>query len=83
MADSECSEDYDGDMFFEGADVRKVPDVKTLVAEQVRMRAHRNDANTAEQISQHPNQMVSMMGDQQQQELLGPSLQGQQNQLHP
>ena len=65
MADSECSEDYDGDMFFEGADVKVVPEVGKLDEERKRMLAHRNDTNTALQISQHPNQMMNMMGNQQ------------------
>lgn len=70
--DSDCSEDYDTDMFFEGLQLRKVPSQKELVASQKAMLFQRGGENniTIQQISQHPNQNVAMMEREQQQELL-------------
>ena len=46
MEDSECSEDYDKDMFFEGNDLRNVPSNQELVNEQKNMLLQRGENNS-------------------------------------
>lgn len=67
LTDSECSEDYDTDMFFEGMELRSVPQTKDLVNQQKSMLLQRGETTqTAMRISQHPNQNIAMMDSAQQ-----------------
>lgn len=71
LSDTDVSEDYDNDMFFEGRNPKPVPSTQELINQQKGMQLQRGETSiNIHHITSHPNRNIAMMDQEQRQELL-------------